>query len=174
MNMERQKNRTCCFFGHRKITVTEKLKNELEETVENLIVKENVGTFLFGSRSCFDDLCHKTVTNLKRKYMHIKRIYVRAEYPYIDENYRSYLLESYEDTYYPERIVNAGKAVYVERNFEIIDKSDVCVFYYDENYLPSRRKNRKRDLADYQPKSGTKIAYEYAKRGCKKVVLLNP
>ena len=59
------KEKTCCFFGHRKIDETAELKNRLYEIIENLIVNENVDTFLFGSKSEFDDLCHKIVTNLK-------------------------------------------------------------------------------------------------------------
>ena len=59
------------------------------------------GGFLFGSKSRFDDLCYEAVTELKKKYVHIQRIYVRAEFPYIDESYKSYLLKGYEETYYP-------------------------------------------------------------------------
>ena len=79
----------------------------------------------------------------------------------------------YEDTYFPEKIRGSGKASYVERNREMIDKSNFCVVYYDENYLPPRRKNSRRDLTDYQPKSGTKLAYDYAeKKGLKIINLL--
>ena len=102
------------------------------------------------------------VTDLKEKYPHIKRIYVRAEFPYIDDSYKKYLLESYEDTYYPEKMINAGRAAYVERNYEMIDNSSYCICYYDENYAPPKRRNSRRDLTDYQPKSGTKLAYDYA------------
>lgn len=104
----------------------------------------------------------KLLRDLKINNPHIRRIYVRAEFPFIDENYTAYLLKSYDYTYYPERMINAGKAVYVERNYEMIDNSSYCVIYYDENYMPSRRKNSRRDLFDYQPKSGTKLAYDYA------------
>ena len=113
---------------------------------------------------------YEIVTELKEKHPHIKRVYVRAEYPFIDESYRNYILESYEDTYYPERMENAGRASYVERNQEMINQSDVCVVYYDENYAPPRRRNSRRDLADYQPKSGTKIAYDYAVRKGKTII----
>jgi uncharacterized phage-like protein YoqJ len=161
---------TCCFFGHRKINLTEDLKSKLRVTMEKLIVDEKVDMFLFGSRSDFDDLCYEIVTELKEKHPHIKRVYVRAEYPFIDESYRNYILESYEDTYYPERMENAGRASYFERNQEMINQSDVCVVYYDENYAPPRRRNSRRDLADYQPKSGTKIAYDYAVRKGKTII----
>ena len=52
----------------------------------------------------------------------------------------------------------------------MIDDSDICVVYYDENYLPLRRKNSPRDISDYQPKSGTRIAYEYAIKKEKRVI----
>ena len=156
------KDKTCCFFGHRKIDETEELKNKLYEIIEDLIVNEKIEIFLFGSKSEFDDLCHKIATELKEKYPHIKRIYVRSAFQYIPDWYENSLLEHYEDTYFPEHMAKAGRASYVERNQEMINKSDFCIFYYDENYLPPRRKNSKRDLFDYQPKSGTGIAYEYA------------
>ena len=82
-----------------------------------------------------------------------------------------FLLEHYEETYFPEHMAKAGRASYVERNQEMINKSDACICYYDENYLPPKRKNSRRDLFDYQPKSGTAVAYEYALK--KKVKIIN-
>ena len=165
------KEHTCCFFGHRKIEVTDELVNRLKEFVEDLILEKKVDTFLFGSKSQFDKLCLAIVTEFKKKYPHIRRIYVRAEFPYIDEDYMAYLLKRYDHTYYPERMINAGKAAYVERNYEMIDNSRYCVIYYDENYMPPRRKNSSRELFDYQPKSGTAVAFDYAKR--KSVITMN-
>ena len=149
------KENTCCFFGNRTINETEQLKSKLYETIEKLIVDQKVDTFLFGSKSRFNELCVELMYETKLKHPHIRRVYVRAEYPYINEDYENYLLKSYEDTYYPERILNSGRAVYVERNFEMIDKSHFCVVYYDEQNAPTKRK------------SGTKIALDYAsKQGC--------
>ena len=156
--MEIIEEKSCCFIGHRKINETEELKQKLAEIIENLIENENVDTFLFGSKSKFNDLCRHTVTELKKKYLNVKRIFVRAEYPYINDNYRDYLLQFYEDTYYPEKVLNSGKASYVERNIEMIDNSKFCVVYYDENYSPGNRK------------SGTRIAYEYAVGKRKRVI----
>ena len=167
MNEERK---SCCFFGHRKITDADTLKINVYEVMENLILHNNVDTFLMGSKSEFDSLCRKVVSELKERYTYIKRIYIRAEYPDISDSYEKYLLKSCEETYYPERARNAGKAVYVERNCEMIDKSDYCIVYYKKEYLPPRRKNSKRDLFDYQPKSGTGIAYQYAVKKNKTVI----
>ena len=164
---------SCCFFGHRKIKESDELKIRLSKTIEELIVNHSVKNFLFGSRSDFDELCYKVVTELKEKYPVIKRIYVRAEYPIIDEEYKEYLLKLYEDTYYPEKIKNSGKAVYIKRNFEMIDNSDFCVIYYNKEYSPPKRKNSKKDLTEYQPKSGTKTAYEYAVKKGARVININ-
>ncbi len=152
------KRNTCCFFGHRTINETEELKVKLIEIIENLIVDKKVDTFLFGSKSRFNNLCLEIVSEIKEKHPHIKRVYVRAEYPYISEHYKNYLLETYEDTYYPEKILNAGKASYVERNYEMIDHSHFCIVYYDEQRAPTTRK------------SGTKIALDYAIKQCKKII----
>lgn len=146
------------------------MQTNLSETIESLINEGNVDTFLFGSKSQFNDLCWEIVSHLKGRYPHIKRIYVRAEFPYIGVSYKKHLLQYYEDTYYPERIIGAGKAVYVERNIEMIDNSDFCVVYFDEGYELVRRKNSKKDLFDYQPRSGTRMAYDYALNKEKKII----
>lgn len=83
---------------------------------------------------------------------------MRAEYPIISSEYENYLLENYESTYYPERILNAGRSVYVQRNFEMINKSDFCVFYCNLN---DDEKNKK---------SGTRIALEYALKRKKNII----
>ncbi len=146
-------NKTCCFIGHRRVDMLEEGKKELYKTIEDLIVEKGVSVFLFGSKSQFNTICHKAVTEIKEKYPEIKRIYVRAEYPCINDDYKSFLLESYEDTYYPESVLNSGKACYIKRNFEMINKSDYCIIYYNDYY---RREH-------YEKKSGTKLVLDYAK-----------
>ncbi len=163
--------KACCVFGHRKVLEKDEIREKLSEIFERLIVSENVNIFYLGSRSEFDDLCRQVLAVKKEKYPHIKRIYIRAEYPDINEDYENYLLKSCEVTYFPERAINGGKAVYVERNCEMIDKSDFCVVYFKDGYLPPRRKGGNKDLFDYQPKSVSGIAYNYAVR--KKRLIIN-
>ena len=166
--------KTACFFGHRKIDITDELKTTLYKEIECLIVDDKIETFLFGSKSEFDNICYKVVSDLKNKYPYIQRVYVRAEFEYIDGEgsraYREGIAEHYEDTYYPESVSGAGKAVYVKRNEHMIDNSSICVVYYDENYMPSRRKQSRRDLTDYQPSSGTGVAYKYAERKKRRII----
>ena len=178
-------NKTCCFFGHRKIELTEELQNRLLTIIENLIVSENVTTFLFGSRSQFDDLCHSVVTELKNKYPDIHRVCyltksetatIEKDREKMEKSYSEVLkkevhLKGYEEAVLPKKMYTSGRASYVERNQFMIDQSNFCVVYYDESYLPPRRKNSKRELFDYQPKSGTKIAFDYA--NTKKKTIIN-
>ncbi|MBR5514900.1 MAG: hypothetical protein IKU52_01705 [Clostridia bacterium] len=151
----------CCFFCHRTINETDELRTKITEVVERLIKDENVDTFLFGSKSQFASLCLKLVTKLKEKYPHIKRIYVRAEFPIINESYTAYLLKSYDETYYPKKLHGTGRAAYVERNYEKINKSKYCIIYYNEQNV----------LAGF--KSGTKIALDYAIKKGRNIILLD-
>ena len=154
------KRHICCILGQRTIEKTKELSIQLYDIIEKLILNENVDTFLFGSKSGFNDFCLDLVTKIKEKYPHIKRVYVRAEYQYISEHYINYLLESYEDTYYPQSIIGSGKAVYIKRNYEMINNSQFCIVYYDEQNVPTNRK------------SGTKIALDYAIKKGKHVINL--
>ena len=175
-------DKKCCFIGHRKITVTDELIATLKNTIVRLITEENVKYFLFGSRSEFDDLCHHVVTELQDDYTHIVRVAYtrRSEYAVkaeekekMERTWASVLkmdvkLKDYDAEVQSNRVYSAGKASYVERNQEMIDDSDFCVFYYNENYMPPKRKRANRDISTYQPKSGTRLAYEYAVQKSKK------
>ena len=101
---------------------------------------------------------------------------MRSQYSYLDKQYKDYLLKSYDDTTMPPRVEKAGRASYVERNQEMINASDFCVFYYNPSYLPPKRKYSKRDISEYQPKSGTRLAWGYAaqkKHGGKDITIIN-
>ena len=71
----------CSFFGHRNTEPTEELTNKIRETAEMLITEEGVSVFLFGSKSRFDSLCYKVITNLRNIYPDIRRVYVRSAFP---------------------------------------------------------------------------------------------
>ena len=175
--------KVCSFFGHRKIEITDELELKVKNLIEFLIVILNVGVFLFGSKSDFDWLCHKIVTDLKEKYPHIIRISYtcrsescileseREKWEKIYSNFQKrevHLLGVEEEREHKTKYTS-GKASYVERNHAMIDDSDICVFYYDENYQPEMRKYSKRSFGYYQPKSGTQLAHAYAKQKKKEI-----
>ena len=178
--------KTCGFLGHRKIEETEELKQRLQAVIIQLIEKEGVQIFLFGSKSQFNSLCHATVSELKKLYPHIqRRAYTCRSETCTLESERGFWEEVYSRfTQYTHPLLGvdeevehktkwtSGKAQYVERNQAIVDDSDFCVFYYDEQYQPPLRKQYRRALFPYQPKSGTRLAYEYAKQKKKKIITL--
>ena len=155
--------KACSFFGHRDTPQTEELKEKVREVVERLIVEEGVDTFLFGSRSKFDELCHMVVTELKEKYPHIQRIAYLCKHECgclvgagmeqkrrIKElTGRDVYVPEYEDIKKSDRVNSAGRASYVERNQWIIDDSFFSVFFYNERYK--------------RTKSGIKFVWMYAK-----------
>ena len=159
----------CCFIGHRTIQNREELECLLKITVLKLI-NRGVTTFLFGSKSAFNDLAWEVVTELKARHPSIKRVYVRASYQYIDKTYRDYLREAYEETYFPSKLEGAGKCSYVKRNYEMIDNSRYCVFYYNEKYIAPLRKINRKALMEASRNSGTKVAYNYAVKN-KKIII---
>ena len=160
------------FIGHRNPKFDNDFRLQLKNKILTLIDEKNADTFLFGSRSAFDALCLDIVTEIKLIRPHIKRVYVRASYPFIDESYKKYLLGYYDETYIPDQVIYAGKAAYVERNKYLIDKADVCIFYYNENYQPPLTLSKKKQKNSYQQKSGTKIAYDYAVQKKKAIINL--
>ena len=166
--------KTCSFFGHRDTPQTEELKQKVRETVERLIVEEGVDTFLFGSRSSFNELCHIVVTELKVKHPHIRRIAhlcrheaacLVGEGAKIKQQIKRLIgrdeyVNEYEDIKKSDRVNSAGRASYVQRNQWMINNSVCAIFYIN---------NGKRQL---DKKSGTYLAYEYAKmRGICIIVL---
>lgn len=158
-----------CFIGHRKIDETPELRERVKNILQNLI-ESGTKNFIFGDHSEFNSLCYELVTKLKEKHPEIKRIHFRKDYEDTDDYTMQFLITGFEESICPKGVGSAGNAGYIERNEAMIKQSDVCVFYYCENYLPPRRKKSKRDLTDYQPKSGTALAYAYAKRKNKKVL----
>ena len=164
--------KTCSFFGHRNTKATPELCQNLRKTILHLITEKDVNCFLFGSKSKFDDLCLEIVTELKKDYPNVKRVYVRSQYPNIQKSYMDYLLEFYDETVIAINVENAGKASYVKRNQEMINNSHFCVFYYNESYKPPLKKRCNGYLSDYQPKSGTAICYQYAIKKKKNIINL--
>lgn len=149
--------RSVCFIGHREIEDTPELRERLQRILQELM-DNGTTNFIFGDHSAFDRLCYELVTELREKHPEIKRIHFRKDYEDTDDYTMRFLVAGYEESICPKGVGRAGRARYVERNRAMIRASDVCIFYYDENYLPARRK------------SGTALAYRYAESQQKTVI----
>lgn len=159
-------NTSVCFIGHRRIAITKELTTALATVIGNLIHDGTVN-FLFGSHSQFDDLCYEIVSQQQKQFPQIRRVHYCTAY----ENYTQVGCNAlYEQEIDCVAALTAGKNAYLMRNKAMIDDSDICVFYYDQNYLPPQRKNSNRDLTAHQPRSGTALAFQYAKNQNKDIV----
>ncbi|MBO4473181.1 MAG: DUF1273 family protein [Clostridia bacterium] len=175
----------CCFIGHRKLEVTDELISRLKQEIEKLILS-GVTHFLFGTRSEFNSLCHKVVSDLKQSYPQILRIAYTTFHECVVlqkevERYESIMsqlwhrevhLQGYEEEITPTVLRKSGKASYLERNRIMIDDSDYCVFYYDEKYRPDRRELSRKYLNNVlsSAQSGTASAFRYATRKKKTII----
>ena len=62
------KNKTCCFFGHREVTHNIRIK--LTAIIENLITENGVTEFYVGHQGQFDGMVYSVLKELKAKYPH--------------------------------------------------------------------------------------------------------
>lgn len=161
--------KACSFFGHRDTPKTEELKEKVRETVERLIVEEGVDTFLFGSRSSFDELCHIVVTELQKKYSHIRRVAYLCKHETAclvgagmdlerqikDIIGRDVRVREFEEINKSDRVNSAGRAAYVERNQLMIDHSKIIIIH-QKFFL----------------QGGTKIACKYAQQKAREIIFV--
>lgn len=165
-------DKAVCFIGHRKIEDTTELRTTLAQTLADLIENHGIADFLFGDHSAFDTLCYDMVSEIKKEYPHIRRIKYRKDTPNLDDYSRPIFTKGYEESICPDGVEKAGKASYIKRNQAMIDASEICIFYYKEDYLPEKRKASKTAVNTYQPQSGTRLAFGYADKQGKKIINL--
>ena len=118
-----QKNKTCCFFGHRE--VMHNIRQKLTAIIEKLIVDDGVTEFYVGHQGQFDWMVYSVLKELKVKYPHIRYIVVLAYMP--DEPIK----EVYgENTLYPDGLETAPRRFAIsKRNDWMIQHSDYAVCY---------------------------------------------
>ena len=117
------KNKTCCFFGHRE--VTHNIREELKATIDKLITEDNVTEFYVGHQGQFDSMVYSVLKELKAKYPQIRYTVVLAYMP--DEHIK----ELYgEDTLFPDGMENVPKKFAIsKRNDWMIQQSGFAVCY---------------------------------------------
>ncbi|MBQ8431006.1 MAG: hypothetical protein IJX26_03600 [Clostridia bacterium] len=148
--------KVCSVFGHCSIIITKELESKLLKTLEYLI-KKGCEYFYFGGFGMFDELCHKLVSELKKTYKHIKRIYCLSDPRHLRINKRPKYLrnEDYEDFIYLDLDFDWWYKRIYYRNCAMIDRSDIVLFYAEE------REN-----------SGAYKALKYAKQTKKQIINL--
>lgn len=166
--------KSCCFIGHR-IVKDKNSTIKIVTEVANKLISHGIYNYIFGSNSDFDQICYNVITKLKQKYPNIIRIKFLCFGETPIDNTKKEMLEKFlngkienticlnvYDKYIKTDTNNKyGKLSYIKRNNAMIDNSNICIFYYNQNYLPDKIHTHN-NMIIKQPKSGTKIAYEYA------------
>lgn len=126
--------KACSFIGDNTIDITKELVQKLYDVISELIVYKGVRIFFFGDNSKFDILCYGIVTDFKRRYTQIHRIYISGE-EISDEHTKKYLESSYERYYCSHRISTRLSCTRVDRYEELIGKSDFVITYLDDENI---------------------------------------
>lgn len=116
----------CTCFGHRELFLT--IKNNLIDTLENLIEKYGTDTFMTCGMGESDRLFSECIRILKKKYPGIKLILVL---PYmtneLNEN-KEYYSSAFDDIIIPEELMGVHyKAAIEKRNQWMIEQCSVIV-----------------------------------------------
>lgn len=124
-------HKVCSFFGHSQIEITDELKVKLKNLLIDLIEKQNANIFYFGGFGQFDDLCYKTVCELKQTYTDLQRIFCTADPRWLRPSKRPRWLneEEYEDIVYLDLDFDRWYQRIYFRNCEMMNQSDFVVFY---------------------------------------------
>ncbi len=146
----------CSVFGHKEISNNDyDIEIQLKKIFVEIITKHKVTTFYFGGFGKFDSLCYKIVTELKKVYTYLKRVYCLEDEKYLTK-YRSQLnYNEYEDYILLPLAFDYWYTKIYYRNCSMIDNSDIVLFYIRNT-----------------ENSGVYKALKYAQRQKKKVILI--
>lgn len=125
---EKNKMKSCVFFGHRDITVDE-YREDLKNILTDLIENKGVTQFYSGFRGYFDVFCSNLVYELKSRYPQIKNTMVLSYMPKIpdDPDFAYELQKCFDDSVYLlERQIPKPYAI-LETNKCLVDKCDYIV-----------------------------------------------
>ena len=137
------KNKTCCFFGHREVTYN--IRKKLKATIEKLITEDNITEFYVGHQGQFDGMVYSVPKELKAKFPHIRYTVVLAYM--LDEHIRELFGEN---TLFPDGLETVPKKFAIsKRNDWMIQQSGFAVCYVYKvtgGAAKFREKTKKRKL----------------------------
>ncbi|MBO4693598.1 MAG: DUF1273 family protein [Clostridia bacterium] len=127
---------TVSFFGHRYVDQFTTIENRLEELIIKLLEEHEYVDFLVGRNGDFDQIVSSTIKRVKRDYRddnctHILVLpYNSAEFQNNEDSFSEYYDEI---EICPEAHAAHFKAAIQIRNRNMIDRSDLCIFYVEHN-----------------------------------------
>ena len=120
----------CSVFGHSQINKEDLcISVELRKVLIDIITKHEVTTFYFGGFGEFDTLCYEIITDLKKEYTYIKRVYCLEDEKYLKKYKHQLDYNEYEDYILLPLAFDYWRTKIYYRNCSMIDNSDIVLFY---------------------------------------------
>lgn len=116
--------KACAFFGHRNWG-SEECKEEIKNSIIDLIENYGVAQFYSGGRGNFDNLCSQIVCELKKEYPHLKNTLVFSYIPQEREGVP--LPRKYDDSVYLLEKWTPKRYAIIKTNEEIVKRVDFVV-----------------------------------------------
>ena len=117
----------CGFCGHR--LVTHDISEQVRDIIINLIENEGINTFYSGSMGEFDNLCEKTIRDLKKIYNNIKLCRIMPYHMLSVNNNPEYYYRLFDEIIVPDFENTHYKKAITMRNRWIADCSDFLICY---------------------------------------------
>ncbi len=126
-------NKICCGFGHRELLID--IKNELEETVEELIVYHGINRFMTGGMGDFDNLFASAVRGAKGRHPEIHLLLVKPYFTADLNTNKFYFEKMYDTVLIPDELSTAHyKTAIPQRNRWMIDHSALVITCVYRNF----------------------------------------
>ncbi len=178
--------KTCAILAPKIVKITNELNELIANSIKKLITEENVTRFLFEPKSNFGHICFYVVTKLKKDYPYIQRICYTSKNEFCvlenSNNIKQYYSNSTNNTFstisYDNEIHYENKYFtdnfsHLERNCKMIDESDICLFYYNENNLNTKFNYYKKIQTKNFSNINLVYSYKYASRNKKTIINLS-
>ena len=128
---------TVSFFGHRYIDKIRIIEDRLDELIRSLLTEHEYVEFLVGKDGDFDQIVSSAVKRAKRNYRDDNSALVWClPYPTAALNLNMQSYRAYYDeinVYNPDENIHP-KAAHQARNRDMVDRSDLVVFYVEHEY----------------------------------------
>ena len=141
------------FCGHSNCLFNDDIKEQLKTILRNEIIKNPTCNFYLGGYGDFDELCLRTLKDLKADFTEIELIFIT---PYLEKNYSKLELAKYyyDDVIFPPIESAPRKFAISKRNEWMINEANLVIAYVTYSW------------------GGAARTLEYAKRKKKRIINL--
>lgn len=116
------------FFGHSNCLFNDDIKKQLKNILLDEIIKNPTCKFYLGGYGDFDELCLRTLMELKHDFPTIEILFIT---PYLDKNYSKLELAKYyyDNVIFPPIESVPRKFAILKRNEWMVNSADLVIAY---------------------------------------------